>query len=730
MEVRVKLILFSLILDKAVGAASGGRTPINPVPRAPINFGRAPVNSGRVPINAGRASTHSGGAVIKSGKISPTKDKKDQSKTVINELIQDITDSNIFSEIVFIGDMSNDDPQPNRTTEETKRVVFSKVFIDIHYLIDHIYENYNSKTESKSCSDSTREDYWGNSRMITGLNRIQEKDNKKTLFLLTPPETLNSVTLNVLVQDIKIFDQSSKIIIIYRIPPRRMNIFLFEGQPDIYTFLPDSLSQDTYTMFKYCKFCVQSYSRRIDGWDSINAWRPRKGFRYPLTFPHSLNSNYFGINILISVDLHPGSLWITGQEEVKLRAKRLSCTNKYGGPMYEDYLMLSRMLNFTLKVQERAVGFMDVDIDWRRVEGKLDILADIENMAAGNIDVVGGGSLAYYAAHQAADISAPTFYQTGANLISVEPLKTFQGYAILQPFAWHVWLLIVSTVFFTGLALYCARNYSGDRLKLIDAMWNVLCVVCWDTIRIRQPSAATMILLSCYMLAITALLNVYFGYYTAFMASPSHIRQPIDTKEQLLESDLAWIGGRMVEYYKNYFDSEITDLEDRFHYLNPKEMKQEVKTATEILIASPDEYAYFEKKGLIEWSICHHNLDLKGRKMYYSKETIGDYMTYMYFKKGSITTEIFNRKILLLHDTGIIKMNQRKFVHNSTHLTCYEEKETEVEIITLKGMKSALYLLLFGYVIALRYFIWEMKNRFKVVFALEYTSGTETFKIF
>ena len=127
----------------------------------------------------------------------------------------------------------------------------------------------------------------------------------------------------------------------------------------------------------------------IHGKDSINVWRLRTGFKYPLKFPPSLNSNNFGTNILISVDLHPGSLWITGQEEVKLNAYRLSCTNKYVQCIKKIPNVIKNVeFHFKGPVQERAVGIMKVDIGWRSVEGELDILANIENMAAGNIDVV------------------------------------------------------------------------------------------------------------------------------------------------------------------------------------------------------------------------------------------------------------------------------------------------------------------------------------------------------
>ena len=339
------------------------------------------------------------------------------------------------------------------------------------------------------------------------------------------------------------------------------------------------------------------------------------------------------------------------------------------------------------------------------------------------IIAVGGSNLASYEANQIADISAPTFFQSGANIVTVEPLKTFGPNAILQPFSWYVWILIIVTIPFSGLSLYVLGKYSSnsaDQLRLRDAMWTIAVILCWDSITIKQPSAPKIILLSTFMLTTLVLVSEYFSYYTSFMVSPSYIRDPIEKTEELWESDLKWIGGRMTEYYKDNFNSTVKDLESRLLYLNPKELKEETKSATEILVANPDGYAYFEKQGVVEWGICHHKIDLKNRKMYYSKETIGDYNTYMYFPKGSVYTEPFNRRILLLHGTGIIRMNQRSFVNNVTHFSCYEQEKISADMITLGNMKSGFYLLVIGYVISLLCIGREMLTILKVNTKIQY----------
>ena len=241
MGLPVKFILFGLMLYKALCSLelppSQRRTPINPV--------RATINSERVPINPGKTPIHTGGTLFNLGQTSFEKDEKDQTKIVINKLIEDIIDSNVFSDFVFIGDVSYDviDNAERNGTREKRRIMFSKVVIDIHFIIEHIYKYFDTEKKSKSCS-KTQDTYLGDGPlMIAGINRMQEKDTKNTLFLIIPPKTVNPTRLNALVQEIKKSDQSSKILIVYKIPPRHINNRLFWGQPDVYAFIPDSSSR-------------------------------------------------------------------------------------------------------------------------------------------------------------------------------------------------------------------------------------------------------------------------------------------------------------------------------------------------------------------------------------------------------------------------------------------------------------------------------------------------------
>ena len=210
-----------------------------------------------------------------------------------------------------------------------------------------------------------------------------------------------------------------------------------------------------------------------------------------------------------------------------------------------------------------------------------------------------------------------------------------------------------------GSTLNILYRYSlmADRnMTKKDAIWQVVSICLWDTMHIPNPSISMIILLTGYCMATFVLITEYMSNFTSLMVVKEYHRHPIDKENQLWASDMKWISGRMTNYYVDYF-SHIKDVVERLHHIRNKAESPELKSAIDILISNTDEYVYFEKRGLVEWGICNYDIDLADRKVYYSQDTVGNYYTYMYFRKGYPYTESFNRKILLLQEMAIINMN-------------------------------------------------------------------------
>ena len=156
----------------------------------------------------------------------------------------------------------------------------------------------------------------------------------------------------------------------------------------------------------------------------------------------------------------------------------------------------------------------------------------------------------------------------------------------------------------------------------------------------------------------------------------------------------------MKGYYVRYFNSD--EIRERMEELKMNETtNEEVSTAIKTMINAPDKYVYFEKQGLVDWSVCEFSIDLRGRKLYFSKENLGYYYTFMYFRKESIYLEWFNRKITLLHDMGFISQNHLKFVQKQDRKNCQSNEEDLMKLITLVHFKSGFIVLAVGYGLAL-----------------------------
>ena len=439
-----------------------------------------------------------------------------------------------------------------------------------------------------------------------------------------------------------------------------------------------------------------------------NSWSQSSNFKRQLEFMPSFDGDFYGYQLKWNLDLHPTTVWY------KYEDRDESYSPEYTGPLYLDLMILGKMLNFTLGIntvkEACSEEFASHDSLYRRVSNPTKFLENFILLEEKKIHLAGGDLIASYEMYQRADISAPMFYQVGANIVSVEPDKTLQWYAIFQPFQLYVWIMILAVIPLTGSVLYLLRKYSEAPDKAPswgDSFWDATVVLCWDGIRSPQPPASVIILLSSYMLAIFLLISEYMGSFTSFMIMPAYVRPPVESLEQLRSmDDMMWLGGRMTSYYVKHFNN--LEMESRARIMLEKDDVPESPVAIGELLSNPDNLVYFEKEGLIKWSVCHYNITLNGRKLYYSKETIGDYYTYLYLQKGSIATELFNRKIMVLQDMGIIEYHQRLFNAEKIKIACLVEVANEAEIITLIHMMVGFYLLILGYGLALISLIAEM----------------------
>ena len=470
------------------------------------------------------------------------------------------------------------------------------------------------------------------------------------------------------------------------------NEFLFQLRED----------DTVYDMDGFCYFCGTHFTGDY-GFDTnvqLNNWAPLKGFRYPFNFTSSFHGNFYGVTLLINVQLHPSTIWLNDNGD-------------YEGPLYEDLDTIGIILNFYLGINTVSMAECVEEIkgedDSRRARELTEGAPDLKLLKAGKVDMVGGDYIATANAHKYADISAPIFYQEGAKIVSVEPRKILRWYAIFQPFTWFTWILIFLTIPICGLVLYLLRKYSKETDKMAnynDALFVFATIICWEPIKGSSQPLSVTLLFCAYMLGTGFLITGFVSEFTSLIVTPSHLSPPIDTLEDFWSSEKRWLGGRMTDYYSEYFES-FPDVRNRLHLLRKDKrqlLNDEVSMAIKKMIRYPEDFVYFEKKGIMEWNICRYSLDMNGRQLYYSKDTLGDYNTHIYLQKNSIYTEIINRKILILQDMGIINHHQRRFANKEKSRECYIGQDAAKEdMIALRHLKPMFGILGAGYGTAFLY---------------------------
>ena len=529
--------------------------------------------------------------------------------------------------------------------------------------------------------------------------------NKESFYIIIPTEDSEHEDIIQRIKEIQLLDHRSKIAVIHSVPT--IGITTYQNIFDVYLFVAraNDLKEDVYFMYDTCRFCQDGKSSI----KNVNIWHNSTGFQYPFKLNPSFDGNFYGNNVIFQVEDHETGIMVARYPNGTYFAVL--------GQLIKDYGMIARMLNFTIqwtKLQKLELTFRRVLDPSPKNNRKSNVLDELLN---GKVDIVGGGYIASYSAFQLADMSAVTFYQPGANIVSVEPLKVLNWYAIFSTFTPIGWLMIVMSVPVCGYALYFLRKYSENPDKKADlstSIWDCTEIICWENIRAPHPPASVCIHLSIYMFTTLTLISAYLGSFTSLIVVLHYVKPPIQSSDQLWgETNMKWVSGRMIKYYRNYF-SYVPDLEERLISMEKvPPFLDEVNVAIQTLLSRPDDYVLFESIDYVHWAVKDKKIDLNGRTFYHSQETLGDYNTYLYINKTCYFKEYLNRNIQLLHDMGIIRM-LNLFGDRGVESGYAAPKEIVSTLITLRHFQGGFIVLLVGYMMGLFSLIYELISRQKI----------------
>ena len=629
-----------------------------------------------------------------------------ETRSKLEQIITDLVESGLFDTVIYVAGSEGKEMIAEFSSYNNGNSSVPSIILDFDLIPNAIMAERDAILRGTCPKQYEHVSKKPEVNILEGLLNVHSKDNKVPLYVIIPNKYSEYYAGELQIQ-IKNFHPKSIGVIFSLIHLNYIeNTWLFRRNSDIFGFDPADSAEH------YNVFAKQKYASEIDEFhiEKVNTWHPISGFKFPIQLPISFNDDfYYNEKIVIFTELNPANIWES--PDIQGETIEETCRKNYGGPLYEDLLMLSKMLKFNLLINDEyeKSGQGHFDPNFRRIRLPDAASKDMTRLIKGEADIVGGETLASYEVFQYVDISASTFYQSGAKIVSVEPMKTLQWYAMFLPYKWHTWMGILGTVPIYGILLYIFRKFSKGPDKdasFGDALWDITAVICWDSAKIPQPPLCIIILLSSYMITMLLVVTDYLGSFTSFVVTPSYQREPIKTMDQFLKSDMKWVGGRMTKYYLDYFTDDNT-MEVKL--VGIKADDAEVKRALEKLLAFPEENVYFERQSLIEWSLCHDPIKLDGRKLFFSEENIGGYFAFLYFRKGWPYTEAFNRKILILQDMHIIQQNHHRFIIENDSRKCHLQEEESHELIKLRHFTSGALIMGIGYSLALILFVIEIK---------------------
>jgi len=240
-------------------------------------------------------------------------------------------------------------------------------------------------------------------------------------------------------------------------------------------------------------------------------------------------------------------------------------------------------------------------------------------------------------------------YRTyGTHIVSMKPPLTNDPLAFVKAFKWYTATLIAVSIIAAGAALWWLLRFDGKPASLQDCLFLTSVIACWDCINIKSPSAKVSILLFTFMLAIFIIVTFYTGEVTSYMVNPQPLYPPVDSLEQIRDSNMSVLVERSDElpYLKQLgLQDKVVrvPVDRRFHKItdNPK---------IYVTIASG-----FER------TLRHYFSDMYGRHRFHtSKQRLDVSYLGFFFFKHAVYKEAININMIRMWDHGVMLYLERQ----------------------------------------------------------------------
>lgn len=536
-------------------------------------------------------------------------------------------------------------------------------------------------------------------KAIQQLKEMQKKENIPTLYTILECNPRRHKQVINMMQIIRQVDHAAKISVIYE-ENSDININMFLGVwgkgwlplsfYNLYILNPMYGEPSGYILYEICQFCNQGK----DVIQIIATWKEGTGFNQQLTLEASFKGSFHNTALTMGIEkpyIVPSTLSKWSHVQMK------DCVPK------RNYLNLGGMLNLKLKFKY-AYPRPPFSPFQRRMRTHLAV--GIQAFTP-DMDIYGGEELMLYSNMKNLDVSANTYYFEGLCMISIEPQKGLQQFSFFQAFPWYSWMITSVTLMVVGILLYVLYKYSShckqDRTEVLlyDCIWQTIAIIFWETTQISKPSWPVVTLLFFFMPMAAILVTFSFDYYTAAVTVPKYLNPPIETFDQLLQSEM-----KILSHNANYTDVINMKLggsyEGRFITVSQRDGENDIQGILDMMQSYPDKYVYIYIPGIYYNYIDHFNKP-QYRKFYNSKDHLPNQYSSFYYRQDFAYKEHFNRKILLLHAMHLVKLNER-WINVSVNIAQerYDfTRREDPQYVTLQHMAGVNMICALGYLLAI-----------------------------
>ena len=153
------------------------------------------------------------------------------------------------------------------------------------------------------------------------------------------------------------------------------------------------------------------------------------------------------------------------------------------------------------------------------------------------------------------------------------------------------------------------------------------------------------------MLVYFLLISLYFGEYAAHVIVPKYRSPPIDSLDQLWETDLKWVEGDQgsIDMWYRYF-GHVSNLKDRHENVTLSENEPPRVSSLRKLANNPDTMVHFSIPDTGQYYINQFSLTPEKRKFYYSKDSFLPTFSCNYHTKDFYAKEEINQKMMAIQD--------------------------------------------------------------------------------